>query len=70
MDEEKSKQAGLAQHNGFGPALLHRMLRLVKGLAKPWLDGLIGLGGLLSVVSHLLQSQYQFYGCGWEKVNN
>jgi len=35
LDEEKSKRVGLAQQNGFGPALLHRMLRLAKGTAKP-----------------------------------
>jgi len=36
LDEEKSKHAGLVQQNGFGPAFLHRMLRLVKGCAaKP-----------------------------------
>jgi hypothetical protein len=35
LNEEKSKHAGLAQHNGFGPAFLHRMLRLVKGTTKP-----------------------------------
>jgi hypothetical protein len=29
LDEEKAKHAGLAQQNGFGPAFLHRMLRLV-----------------------------------------
>jgi hypothetical protein len=31
---------------------------------------LIGLGELLSVISHLLQSQFQFYGWGWEQVKN
>jgi len=35
LDEEKSKHASLAQQNGFGPALLHRMLRLAKGTAEP-----------------------------------
>jgi hypothetical protein len=35
LDEEKSKYAGLAQQNGFGPAFLHGLLRLVKGAAKP-----------------------------------
>jgi len=35
LSEEKSKHASLAQQNGFGPAFLHRMLRLVKGTAKP-----------------------------------
>ncbi len=34
LDEEKSKHAGLAQQNGFGPAFFHRMLRLVKGTAE------------------------------------
>jgi hypothetical protein len=29
LDEEKAKHAGFAQQNGFGPAILHRMLRLV-----------------------------------------
>jgi hypothetical protein len=33
--EEKSKHAGLALQNGFGPAFSRRMLRLVKGIAKP-----------------------------------
>jgi len=35
LDEEKSKHASLAQHNGFGLTFLHRMLRLAKGTAKP-----------------------------------
>jgi hypothetical protein len=35
LDEEKSKHASLAQQNGFGPAFLHRMLRLAKGTAEP-----------------------------------
>jgi hypothetical protein len=35
LDEEKSKRAGLAQKNGFGPAFLHSLLRLVKGTEKP-----------------------------------
>jgi hypothetical protein len=26
LDEEKSKHAGLAQQNGFGPAFLHSLL--------------------------------------------
>jgi hypothetical protein len=35
LDQEKSKHATLAQQSGFGRAFLHRMLRLVKGMAKP-----------------------------------
>jgi hypothetical protein len=35
LDEEKSKHVGLAQHNGFGPAILPSLLLLVKGTAKP-----------------------------------
>ncbi len=35
LGEEKSKHAGLALQNGFGPASFHRMLRLVKGTAEP-----------------------------------
>jgi hypothetical protein len=62
LHEEKSKHAGLAEQNGFGPAFLHRMLRVAKGTVKApvvdWLDGLIGPGGLLLVVSDLLQSQF------------
>jgi hypothetical protein len=38
--------------------------------AVDWLDSFIGPGGLLSVVSHLLQSKLQFHGWGWEKVDN
>ncbi len=34
--------------------------------AVDWLNDLIGPGGLLLVVSHLLQSHFQFYGWGWE----
>jgi hypothetical protein len=34
LDEENSKHACLSQHNGFGPAFLHSLLRLVKGTAK------------------------------------
>jgi len=30
-----TKHAGVAQQNGFGPAFLHKMLRLVKDTAKP-----------------------------------
>jgi hypothetical protein len=30
-----SKHAGLAQQNGFGPAFLHSLSKLVKGTAKP-----------------------------------
>jgi hypothetical protein len=30
LDEEKLKHAGLAQQNGFGPTVLHRLLRLAK----------------------------------------
>jgi hypothetical protein len=30
----KSKYAGLAQQNAFGPAFLHSLLRLVKGTAN------------------------------------
>jgi hypothetical protein len=57
----------LAKQNGFDPAFLQSMLRVEKSLAKltpaiDWLDGLIGPGGLLLVASHLLQSQFQFYG--------
>ncbi len=52
MDEEKSKHAGLAQLNHIGPAFLHRMLMLAKGIqslrpAVDWFDGFIGLGWLL-----------------------
>jgi hypothetical protein len=35
LEEEKSKHASLAQQNGFGPAFLYNLLRLVKGTAKP-----------------------------------
>ncbi len=34
LDEEKSKHVDLAQQNGFGPAFLYSLLRLVKGIAK------------------------------------
>jgi hypothetical protein len=59
LDQEKAKYAGLAQQNGYGPAFFHRMLRLAKRTANPTpavdrLDCLIGPGGLLLVVSHLL----------------
>jgi hypothetical protein len=39
-DEEKSKHASLVQRNGFVPALLQCLLRLVKGTSKcrPTLD--------------------------------
>jgi hypothetical protein len=33
-DEEKSKHASLVQRNGFGPALLQWLLRLVKGTSN------------------------------------
>ncbi len=35
LGEEKSKHAGLAQQNGFSPAFLHSLLRLVKGSCAP-----------------------------------
>jgi hypothetical protein len=35
LDEQKSKQASLAQQNGFGPTFLLRKLRLAKGTTKP-----------------------------------
>jgi hypothetical protein len=34
LDEENSKHAGSNQQNGFGPAFLHSLLRLGKGIAK------------------------------------
>jgi hypothetical protein len=34
LDEEKSKHGSLAQQNGFDPAFLHSLLRLVKGSAQ------------------------------------
>jgi hypothetical protein len=34
LDEGKSKHAGSTPQNGFGPAFLHNLLRLVKGTAK------------------------------------
>ncbi len=33
-----------------------------------WLDKLIGLGGLLLVVSHQFILEFLFYGWGWKKV--
>jgi len=52
LDEEKSKHAGLAQRNHTGPAFLHRMLMLAKGIQSlrtvvDWFVGFIGLGWLL-----------------------
>jgi len=35
LDEEKLKQASLVQQNGFGPAFVHSLLRLVNGTGKP-----------------------------------
>jgi hypothetical protein len=35
LNEEKSKHAGLAAQNGFGPAFLHSLLRLVTGTVEP-----------------------------------
>jgi hypothetical protein len=34
LDEQKSKQACLAQQNGFGPTFLLRKLRLAKGTTE------------------------------------
>jgi len=75
LDEEKSKHVSLAQQNGFCRAFLHRMLSLAKGAAKPntccglarWFDWLMWVASSSLPVS---QSQFQFYGWGWEKVNN
>jgi hypothetical protein len=49
---DEAKHAGLAQRNHIGPAFLHRMLMLAKGIqslrtAVDWFDGFIGLGWLL-----------------------
>jgi hypothetical protein len=33
--KQSQKHVGLAQHNGFGPAILPCLLLLVKGTAKP-----------------------------------
>jgi hypothetical protein len=32
LDGQKSKRANLARQNSFGPAFLHSLLRLVKGI--------------------------------------
>jgi hypothetical protein len=34
LDEEKLKHAGLAQQNGFGPTVLHSLLRLAKATGE------------------------------------
>jgi hypothetical protein len=34
LDAEKSKYASMAQQNGFGPAFLLKVQRLVEGTAK------------------------------------
>jgi hypothetical protein len=34
LDEEESKHAGLAEHNGLGGVILHHFLRLAKGTEK------------------------------------
>ncbi len=67
----KRCQFGFATH-GFGPAILHRMLRPVKGTAKPNIccdlpDSLIGPGGLLLVVSHLFAVPLLVLWVGLEK---
>jgi hypothetical protein len=59
LDEEKSKHIGLAQTNGFRPALLQRMLRLVNG----W----IGSCGLLLLVSHLFAVPVSLLWVGLKK---
>jgi hypothetical protein len=55
--KKKSKCASLAQQNGFGPAVLRSLLRVVKGTPKApcvdWPNSLIRPGGFLLVVSHL-----------------
>jgi hypothetical protein len=74
LDEEKSKHAGfllgkmvLAQH--FCTGWLQEQYNLTP--VVDWLRDSIRPGGLLLVVSHLLQSPVQFYGWSWEKkVNN
>jgi hypothetical protein len=81
LNEEKSKHASLAQQNGFGPAFLHTLLKLVKGIAKlntlreksvikmMWL--LLPVsdwpGALLLVVSHLLVVPFLVLWAGLEK---
>jgi hypothetical protein len=41
---------------------MHSKAQSVPLIAVDWLDGLIGLSGLLIIVSHLLQFQFQLYG--------
>jgi hypothetical protein len=60
----------LAQQNGCGPAILHSLLRRVKGTTKPdvdWLDSLIGPGGLLLVVPQLFAVLVLVLWTGLEK---
>jgi hypothetical protein len=38
LDQEKFKHAGLAQQNGFGPTVLHSVLRLAKATAEGYLS--------------------------------
>jgi hypothetical protein len=54
----------------FGPAFLHRMLRLVKQSLTPavdWLNSLIGPGGLHLAVSHLFAVPVLVLWVGLEK---
>jgi len=68
----KRCQFGFATH-GFGPAFLHRMLKLVKGTSKPNICcdlpySLIRQGGLLLVVSRLFAVPLLFLWVGLEKT--
>ncbi len=60
LDEEESKHVNPTQQNDFGPTLLNKMLRLVKGTTKlthvDWINSLIGPSGLPLIASTYLQS--------------
>jgi hypothetical protein len=68
--ELQPRHAGLAQQNGFGTAFrttayLHRGWQKAQQSLTPavnWLDSFISPDGLPLLVSHLLQSKFQFHG--------
>jgi hypothetical protein len=59
LDEEKSKNASLAQENDFGSAYLKSLLVAGHNDWSKWV-----------AISSYLLSQFQFYGWGCRKVNN
>lgn len=69
MKSHEPAKHHMISSNKFDPSI---QWKAQQSLTPPidWFDGLIGPSGLLSLIYHLLLSPFQFYGWGWEEVNN